>query len=230
MSCVFYFSRVSFSIQPRRTSKLVVTLNPSKFAEKMQRRFHFENRLSFEAWVALHNQSSPVVVPQLYYNPSSRLLQRPPYPPNTAAFLYYCTSPGRPRIAGEIRLRVASSDDYASFEIGSDLLGIDGRPWSRSLCTVSQCYIPLYEKLREEGFVPDDLNAVLSTFTKVPTRRNQEIYLLNDPFIVDFTIRSPTFTVVTEQGMNRIHFIHSFVDCRTRMLPYTGASKSSPLD
>ena len=223
---MFYFSRVSFSTQPRRTSKLVVTLDPSKFSEKNQRLFHIGDGLSFEACVALHNQSSPVVVPQLYYNPVKQL--KLPYPPNTAAFLYYCSSPEKPRIAGELRLRVASSDDYASFESGSDLLTLDGRPWSRSLCRVSSRYIPLYKKLREEGFIPDDLDAVLSTFTKVSTRGSQEIYMLNNPFIVDFFIGSQVFTVVTEQGMKKIKL--TFEDGRIRMSPYTGASKSSSLD
>ena len=41
---------------------------------------------------------------------------RGPYPTDTKAFLYYSTSREKPRIAGELRLRVISSDDAASFE------------------------------------------------------------------------------------------------------------------
>ena len=55
------------------------------------------------------------------------------YPPDTKAFLYYSIPPGKPRIAGELRLRFASSDDHASFENGSDLLRKNGHPWTRSL-------------------------------------------------------------------------------------------------
>jgi hypothetical protein len=81
-------------------------------------------------------------------------------PTKLEAFLYYFTSPEKPRIAGELRFRVTSSDDPASFESGSDLLKSNGQPWSRPLFVVSRLYIPLYEKLREERLVPDDLDAL----------------------------------------------------------------------
>ena len=99
------------------------------------------------------------MTPRIYYK-----MRLHPYPPDTTAFLYYSTSPERPPISGELRLRVASSDDHASFESGSDLLLVNGQLWSRSLYVVSKFYPPLYEKLREEGFVSDELNAILSTF------------------------------------------------------------------
>ena len=73
------------------------------------------------------------------------------------------TNSEKPRIAGELRLRVTSSDDPASFENGSGLLRIDGQPWSRPLCVLPKQYLSLYEKLREDRLVPDDLDAVLST-------------------------------------------------------------------
>ena len=59
--------------------------------------------------------------------------KRLPYPPDTKAFLYCSMSPEKPRISGELRLRVTSSDDAASFESGSDLLQLDDQPWSRAL-------------------------------------------------------------------------------------------------
>ena len=72
---------------------------------------------------------------------STNILLRQLYPPDTKVFLYYFIPPGKPRIAGELRLRVASSDDYASFEGGSDI-------WLRLLYSVSKYYTPLYEKLK----------------------------------------------------------------------------------
>jgi hypothetical protein len=87
-----------------------------------------------------------------------------PYPPDTKAFLYYSIPPEKPRIAGELRLRVASNDDSVSFESGSDLLLTNGLPWTRPLYVLSKHYIPLYAKLREEGIIPDYLDAVLSSF------------------------------------------------------------------
>jgi hypothetical protein len=217
--CRVILLRVYYSFQ-----RVVVTLDPNKFAEKKQRRLHIGNIRGFRPYVALHNQSNPVRVPRLYYNYNAQEKpRRSSYPSDTSAFLYYFTTPEKPRIAGELRLRVASSDDHASFESGSDLLRLDGRPWSRSLCNVSKNYIPLYEKLREEGFVSDDLDAVLSTFTKLPNGRCQSIYTLNDPFIVDFSCNR-LFSVVTEKGMEILLLKGTFEDQRpTRMMPYTGA-------
>ena len=167
---MFYFHALLYSFQRRRqgfvSEKDVLTLDPSKFAEKKQRRFPIGNNIrTFHPRVVLHNQSIPVQVscPTLCYN-LSRHPKHTPFPPDTTAFLYYLSPPERPRIAGELRLRVATSDDHASFESGFDLLKSNGQPWSRSLFQISKYYIPLYKKLREDGLVPDDLDAVLSTF------------------------------------------------------------------
>ena len=71
-------------------------------------------------------------------------------------FLYYSTSPGNPRIAGELHLRVASRDDLASFDSGSDLLLTNGHRWTRPLYALLNFHLPLYQKLREERIIPDD--------------------------------------------------------------------------
>ena len=150
------------------------------------------------------------------------------YPPDTKAFLYYSMSPERPRIAGELRLRVASGDDYASFESGSDLLRTNGQPWFRPLYVLPKHYSPLYEKLREDGLVPDDLDIVLSTFpSATPKYGPNHLYALNDPFMVDFTDSEIRFSVITEQGVGKIRFDKFFFDYReiysNRLAPYTGA-------
>ena len=142
-------------------------------------------------------------------------------PPDTKAFLYYYTSPETPRIAGELRLRVIPSDGPASFESGSDL-GFKGQIWSRSLYVLSKYYIPLYEKLREEGYVPDDLNAVLSTFPPgLP--RSQPLYTINDTFIIDFSNYARIFTIITEQGVGSLRFYGVLRDYGYSRPPYTGA-------
>ena len=111
--------------------------------------------------------------------------------PDTKAFLYYFTSPENPRIAEELRLRVLSSDDPASFESESDLLLLNFQPlaWSCPLYVLSKSYIPLFENLREERFVSDDLDAAVLTLTpRSPRyRQRQLLYTLNDTFIVDFS-------------------------------------------
>jgi hypothetical protein len=150
--------------------------------------------------------------------------------PVSRAFLYYFTSPDKPRIAGELRFRVASSDDPASFESGSDLLKPNGQPWSRPLYVLSKYYTPLYEKLREDRLVPDDLDAVLSTSFPPPFpkyRRSQLLYTLNDVFILDFSFRGLRFFVITEQGMKRLRMHSPIFDSRVNFrrggTPYTGA-------
>ena len=148
------------------------------------------------------------------------------YPPDMKAFLYFYASPGKPRIAGELRLRITSSDDAASFERGSDLLLSNGQPWSRPLFVLPRYYIPLYEKLREDGLVPDELDSVLSA---LPSKRfiysrSQILYTLNDTFIVDFSQHTQFFSVITEQGMETLGFHTTFFDSRAlvRHTPYTG--------
>jgi hypothetical protein len=154
------------------------------------------------------------------------------YPPNTKAFLYYFTSPGKPPISGDLRLRVTSSDDPASFESGFDLLKPNGRTWLRPLFIVSRfsSYTPLYEKLREERLVPDDLDAVLSTFPHTTSRlpkygRGQFLYTLNDTFIIEFGAQMLNLIVVTEQGLEELKFTGPFYETHhgTRNIPYTGA-------
>ena len=171
----------------------------------------------------LHNRSRPVEGPRLRYGRDGEA--EVSFPPDTKAFLYYFTPPGKPRIAGELRLRVTSCDDPASFESGYDLLTSDGRPWSRSFIGLSKYHIPLYEKLREEHLVPDDLDAVLSTFPPnlpIGKYNNQRLYTLNDTLIVDFD-HSPSFSVITEQGMEVLQFNSAFYDSTVNRRPYTGA-------
>jgi hypothetical protein len=130
----------------------------------------------------------------------------------------------KPRIAGELRLRVTSSDDAASFESGSDLLRLNGRPWSRPLCSLPKHYSTLYEKLREDGFIPDDLDRALSTLpSALLSRRSHVLFTLNDTFIVHFSIM-PYLNVVTEKGTRKMRFPSLFIDHRDmrKAIPYTG--------
>jgi hypothetical protein len=148
-----------------------------------------------------------------------------PYPPDTKAFLYYHISPEKTRLAGELRLRVTSSDDAASFESGSDLLGTNGQPWSRPLSSLPKYYFPLYENLREEGFVPDDLDRVLPSNNLRYNQSRLCLYTLNDTFIVDFSHIGSFFYIVTEKDVERMPFFQIFWDNREecKSAPYTGA-------
>jgi hypothetical protein len=178
-------------------------------------------------YVTLHNHSSPVPAPRLLYDMScSKIFSL--YPTDTKAFLYYFTSPIKPRLAGELRLRVAPSDDFASFESGSDLLTANGQPWSRPLSVLPKHSIPLYEKLREDRLVPDDLDAVLLTFAqRIPQyRQTQILYTLNDAFIVNFSNIVVSLWVITERGMEILRLTGLFNQDRDIIryfMPYTGA-------
>ena len=148
------------------------------------------------------------------------------YPLHTKAFLYYSIPQGKPRIAGELRLRVTSSNDVASFESGSDLLLPNGQLWSHPLYRLSKKFPSLYEKLKEDRFIPDDLDKVLADLpSKMFYPQSHLLYTLNDTFIVDFSTRELNFFIVTEQGVERLTLLSVFSDTRSGWRdcrPYTG--------
>ena len=211
---------------------LILTLDPNKFAEKKQTCLSIGYLRSFIPRVSLLKQSSPVIAHRLNYD-AGRPARKPDnqplrfYPASTKAFLYYSMSPDKPRIAGELRLRVVSTDDPASFESGSDLLLPNDRLWSRSLYSLSKYNLPLYEKLREERLVPDDLDTVISTLAlkRLSYRRSNVLYTLNDTFIIDFSLYNSSLFVITEQGAEKLILSHTFSDHRVMRgyAPYTGA-------
>ena len=183
----------------------------------------------------LRNQSNPAIPilgPRLCYDMTKASGKRENlhYPPNTKAFLYYFKSPDKPRIAGELRFRVASSDDHVAFQSGFDLLKPNGQLWSRPLHVVSKSYTPLYENMRGDRLIPDDLDANLSTLPPLSPRyrRCQTLYTLNDRFTIDFST-DQHFCVVTEQGVETLHLLRQFVERQfvenqeKRRLPYKGA-------
>jgi hypothetical protein len=210
----------------RRPVRVIVTLDPKKLAEKKQQCLHIGGVTSFSTYVLLLGRSTPDDTP-LHYAYDSKLRGSIPYPLETNAFLYYAMSPGRPRIAGELRLRVTSSGDPASFESGSDLLRTDGRPWSRPLYVLPR-FFPVYEKLREERFVPDDLDRALRILpsARLNYSRSQILYTLNDTFIVDFSMFESSVFVITEKGVESVSTKNMFWDQRRGKIicpPYTGA-------
>jgi hypothetical protein len=182
----------------------------------------------------LRNHSSPVTLQRLCYDifcesgTGTQIML--PFPPNNKFYLYYFTPTEKPRIAAELRLRVTSIDQPASFKSGSDLLLRNGQPWTRPLYILPQSCKALYEKLREDGLVPDDLDAILSTVTpKLPNySRNQYLYTLNDTFIVDFSYAESSFLIITETGMESLRFTTPFHEIRggLKKLPYSGAFTS----
>ena len=103
-------------------------------------------------------------------------------------------------------------------------MGSNGQAWSRPLFYLPEYYPPLYEKLREEGFVPDDLDRNLSTLPSLSPnyRGRQRLYTLNDTFMIDFS-NNAALLVLTEQGAEIIRLMTIFHDRRLVRKPYTGA-------
>jgi hypothetical protein len=234
------FTNYSFKVHTLERNKYhpILTLDPNKFVEKKQQCLHIGNRKSFKPHVMLQNQSVAVECLDLRYDiddytrnteSGTKTQISASYPIDNKFFLYYFTPPGKPRIAAELRLRVTSSGAPTSFESGSDLLLLNGHPWSRPLCVLPKYYKPLYEKLREDRLVPDDLDAILSTSSFTSSRpiyqQSQFLYTLNDTFIVDFSCSHPSFHIITEQGVETIRFTTPFFERPggQRTLPYTGA-------
>ena len=142
-------------------------------------------------------------------------------------------SPEKPPIAGELRFRVASSDNHASFERGSDLLRPNGQIWSYSLYSLQKKYPLLYEKLREDRLVPDDLDTALSNLpSTLSHRRSRILYTINDTFILNFSASEMCFFVITEQRVEYLRLREPFIDqrekCAATTAPYTGAIYNSP--
>ena len=147
------------------------------------------------------------------------------YPPDTKAFLYYSMSPEKPRIAGELRLRVTSGNDPSFFESGSDLLQPDGVIWLWPLYSVSKFHCPLYENLREDRLISDDLDTVLAALPSKRHKHRHCIYTLNDTFIIDFSSARTVLFVITEQGAENLTLNGLFCDWRDDAWtnPYTCA-------
>jgi len=77
---------------------------------------------------------------------------RAPWRRDALGFLYFAYPPGKPRLGGEVKLRVASSEDPRSLENGRDLLLPTSQRWSRPLHPIATNPLqrPLYNKLLDE--------------------------------------------------------------------------------
>ena len=92
---------------------------------------------------------------------------------------FYSTLRRQKGIVGELR---PLSDDPASFESGSDLLTLNGRPWSRSHFTLSQKNLILTEGLG--GTICSGRLGLGRSFIDFTSwnRRSQILYTLNDTY------------------------------------------------
>ena len=103
---------------------------------------------------------------------------------------------------------------------------MNGQPWSRPLHVLPKRYTLVYEKLREERLIPDDLHAALSAIPKTLAlnSRTQFLYTLHDTFIIDFSKYAHSLYVITEKGMGTLPCSALFSDKRAMYSrePYQG--------
>ena len=97
---------------------------------------------------------------------------------------------------------------------------------SRPLIRISKHYPSLYENLREDGMISNNLDTVLAAFpSKIPAN-SRLFHTLNDTFLYDFGSKKFHFLAVTEQGAERVSLFDIMSDARDHMRnsrPYTGA-------
>ncbi|KAF7967788.1 hypothetical protein HWV62_33023 [Athelia sp. TMB] len=110
--------------------------------------------------------SHPVPLRYSYSRPAGHTHK--PFPPETRGYLYYHTpasSGYRPihPASGQLRFRLAPTNDLSCFANGTDLLRPDGLPWSIPLLCMldpahATAYLPLRELLLAEGLVTPTLS------------------------------------------------------------------------
>ena len=111
---MFYFTNQTFHAFSfpffQKYGRLIVTLDPNKLVEKKQQCLHIGGLKSYTTHILLLGQSG-VKDMRICYEMKTPTWMNVSFPLDTKAFLYYSMSPERPRIAGELRLRVTSSGD-----------------------------------------------------------------------------------------------------------------------
>jgi hypothetical protein len=153
-------------------------------------------------------------MPHLVYSWKNRR-DRYPFPPNTHGFLYYHSDPTLPPLAGQLRLRLTSSNDPASFKEGKDLIRHDYRPWNRSLlCIVASKGLEAVKtQLLADGLVDPPLISQCERLVKDHAYERPSpitLYTLNQPFFVDLSHGGFRCRVVGEDALSLLHVQHMF--------------------
>jgi hypothetical protein len=109
------------------------------------------------------------------------------FPSQTQGFFYYVPGPAHAPVAGEVRFRITSNAEPASFEHGHDLLlPHSPAPWRIPLIAIiqrKQNYALMFEQLRKDGAIGDDLVAHLREEMSPVIRRTMHIvHSLGQPF------------------------------------------------
>lgn len=218
----------------KHTFRDLITLKPSEFRRVGQH------------WIDLSTVTNPTIhvfndlqtykTIQLPYAKGSA--KREPWPSNSKGFFYYSTPPHRPRISGELRLRLTPTSDPSTFPQGTDLClskhlnqndndaPATVTPWRRPLYSIatSSTLRPLYDKLRAEGLVSPTLASALRALPRLTIMysRCQLVHALQDTFALDLSSDWITLVAMSEHGLASVHLLRHFRDMRAHVCPYTG--------
>ena len=217
-------SRWQLKLWKHRGQREVHTLVPTKLTS----RDYVDFSLKSQPFVKFINQSntpgpddtSNLPVRTGGFQLHAHAFQDARFPPNAAGFLYYHHPPFCPPLMGEVRLRVTSSSDPASFAAGSDLLTPLGLPWKIPLLymALGKRYATLRTLLLHDDLVtPQHLEtaaAVAETLrgtgrrrqNYVGTCRTSIIGSLRQAFIVRFGILNGALLIVGKDTVLRKHF------------------------
>ncbi|KAG6828628.1 hypothetical protein H0H92_007220 [Tricholoma furcatifolium] len=155
-----------------------------------------------------------------------------PFPPSARGFLYYHIHPHLPPTCGQVRFRLTASNDPSTFADGTDLLGIDGAPWSMQ---TSLLMFPHYDALRRRLLrdrlvrrsFSETLKQLQMTF-KLSRSSFREMNYLEQPFMLDMSLHNMRFRLLTPSDVRYMLLVDLFVDTRefqthdVRPCPYKG--------
>ena len=151
------------------------------------------------------------------------------------AFLYYYTSPEKtPASLGNYAFELHQVMILRLSKVESDLC-------EQTVCRGRVHFIlfqnpitSLYEKLRLDQLIPDDLDGALATIPKnlIQYSRNNVLYTLNDTFTsMSLTLRRIS-SPLPDQGVESLRLIRLFFRCSSNVYecrPYTGADTNHHL-
>ena len=146
-----------------------------------------------------------------------------PFPPDTKGFLYFHKSDDP--LFGSLRFRVVADSDPALFENGTDLFQESrGRPWEVPLLYLKHQprFASVYETLRLEGLVPDDVDVRASAMGELieeVQRRHvkQVLPSITSEFYMDVRKDTLNLLVGVDEGVRRLS--HQFWTLRRRRVP-----------
>ncbi len=132
------------------------------------------------------------------------------FPEGTHGFFYYFSPDWAPRLAGQLRFRITSSPDPASFSSGTDLQR-NGVPWSKSLASMSRWndgFDMLQHSLSRDNLVSEDTLSLCRRVASLPRRNPPRIlYAFGQPFYMKFGSKSAMHVIDTSNDTEDFIFV-----------------------